>query len=573
MTVPRLGRHRRRAQGRFLALVAIGWLVVGLALQSSPEAGAYPLAAAAPALTWTSEQPATHPPALAYASAVYDSDNQTVVLFGGLEANGTLSDDTWVWNGTTWTDYPGSQILAPPAREMASMAFDPKLHQLILFGGQGEGDQLLDDTWAWNGVAWNQPAFSISPSSRQSAAMASDGSENLVLFGGLGNQNGPAPATTSTNAAPSTSTGVASAASVGSVVALDDTWLWTRSGWVESTATGPSARSGASFADDSSAHEAVLLGGTTTVTGSPNEGLLGDTWIWTGSAWKRAVTPASPGPRQGAALVDDRDARGLVLFGGTGAGGALGDTWLWNGSTWTNAAATGSPSPRAGAGAASPAGDQALLFGGVGSSGVPLSDTDILTTTPPGATTPATTLPSVSPTSRGASPTRSFEPGRSGITSAAGGSPAKATVPSRPPDPLITTATVVRRDQPVILRGAGFRPGSRVLITFHSRPELLAGVTASTLGGFSTTVTVPANAAGGSHHFEATGQTPSGQTHELGVAVRVVGVPGHADPTTAQTLIMVMAALLIPLAAWSVMGAADRIRSRRRPQEPEQLAT
>jgi Galactose oxidase, central domain len=572
MTVPRLRRHRRRAQGRLFALVAAGWLVVaGLTLSGSPEAGAYPVAAES-VLSWTAEQPATHPPALAYASAVYDSDNQTVVLFGGVEADGTLSDDTWVWDGATWTDYPGSQILAPPAREMASMAFDPKLHQLILFGGLGEGDELLNDTWAWNGVSWNQPpGFSTSPSNRESAAMAYDGSENLVLFGGLGYQTGPTPSTTSTIAAPSTSTAVASTASATTPTALNDTWLWTRSGWVESSATGPSARSGASFAYDSSAHEAVLFGGKTTVAGSPDQGLAGDTWSWTGSAWKRAATATSPGPREGATLVDDRDARGLVLFGGTGLGRTFGDTWLWNGSAWTRSAASGAPSPRAGAAAASPAGDQALLFGGAGSSGVPLGDTDILTTTPPGATTSTTTIPSGSRSTSGSQPAQSVQPGKSGITSTSGGSLPRATVPTRPPAPLITTATLVRRGQSVTLTGSGFRPGSDVRLTFHSRPELVGLVVADALGGFSKTVTVPANATGGSHHFEAAGESSSGQAHQSVVAVRVVGVPGPAGPTTAQTLIMVGAALLIPLAAWLVLGAADRIRARSR-HEPEQLA-
>ena len=579
MTVLRLRRHRWRAQGRLLALVATGWLVAALALPGSPDAGAYPLAARAPAppvLTWTPEQPAVQPPALAYASAVYDRDNQTVVLFGGVDAQGHPSDDTWVWNGRTWTDYPGSEILAPPARAMASMAFDPKLHQLILFGGIGAGGQLLNDTWAWNGASWNQPPnFLTSPPARQSAAMAYDGSGNLVLFGGLGdpgNETSPASSTTSTNASPSTSAGVASPASATAPVALDDTWLWTKSGWVDSDATGPSARSGASFAYDSSAHEAVLFGGTSSVTGSPARGVEADTWSWTGSSWKRVPTRASPSPREGSALVDDPDARGLVLFGGTGAEGALGDTWLWNGSNWTRSAAGEPPSPRTGAAAASPAADQALLFGGDDAGGIPLSDTDILTTTPAGATAPSSTTTSVSPATGGSPPTQSVQPGKSGITSTAGGAPPRANARARPPAPLITTATVVRRDQSVTLSGEGFRPGSQVRITFHSQPELVGRAVTNALGDFRTAVTVPAHAAGGTHHFEATGESASGQTHQLVVAVRVIGVPGSARPTTTQTLLMVMAALLIPLAAWLVLSGADWARARRRRRDPEHLA-
>ena len=113
------------------------------------------------ALTWSPVSPPVTPPSLAYASAAYDSDNQTIVLFGGSHSNGTLSNDTWVWNGSTWTDFSGSAGQAPPARKSASMAFDPKLHQLILFGGDGANGQPLGDTWAWNGASWYEQSDQV----------------------------------------------------------------------------------------------------------------------------------------------------------------------------------------------------------------------------------------------------------------------------------------------------------------------------------------------------------------------------------------------------------------------------
>ena len=46
----------------------------------------------------------------------------TMVLFGVASSSGCLAD-TWTWNGTTWTE--ASPATSPPARYVASMAYDP----------------------------------------------------------------------------------------------------------------------------------------------------------------------------------------------------------------------------------------------------------------------------------------------------------------------------------------------------------------------------------------------------------------------------------------------------------------
>ena len=45
---------------------------------------------------------------------------------------------------------PGRQPARP--RDYASMAYDPATGQLVLFGGYDGG--FLDDTWTWNGTTW-----------------------------------------------------------------------------------------------------------------------------------------------------------------------------------------------------------------------------------------------------------------------------------------------------------------------------------------------------------------------------------------------------------------------------------
>ncbi len=328
------------------AALAIG-SVAGLAQAAPPPV---------PVLVWSVASPSQSPVPLAYSSAAYDADNSTIVLFGGTTANGTMNDTTWVWNGRNWNDPDTPE---PPARDGASMAFDPALHQLVLFGGQAPGGALLADTWAWNGASWVQIAQSgASPSPREASAMAYDGHGQLVLFGGTGYNAGSAPPTTvpggivngpasqtsaaglttatgqTTTAGLTTATGqtttavqsqggatpsrrpsgsqevaaadtgaqevTASGSDPTSLVTLSDTWVWTSSGWAQSTATGPPARSGAAISTDEVNGTTVLFGGESTPAASTPAGLLGDTWVWDGATWTRAKPGASPSARVGA---------------------------------------------------------------------------------------------------------------------------------------------------------------------------------------------------------------------------------------------------------------------------------
>ena len=73
--------------------------------------------------------------------------------------------DTWTWNGTTWTQqYPTT---SPPARDGASMAYDPGTGQLVLFGGDDASGGNLNDTWVYSPidtVAFNSDGGAAVPS-------------------------------------------------------------------------------------------------------------------------------------------------------------------------------------------------------------------------------------------------------------------------------------------------------------------------------------------------------------------------------------------------------------------------
>jgi N-acetylneuraminic acid mutarotase len=134
--------------------------------------------------TWTSVTTASTPSGRSgHAMATLGSK---VVLFGGADATGP-HDDTWTFDGTTWTQL--TPAASPPARRDGAMA--TLGGKVVLFGGyayvtsDASTDQvvLFDDTWTFDGTTWTQITPAASPSPRFDTAMAELGGK-VVLFGG-----------------------------------------------------------------------------------------------------------------------------------------------------------------------------------------------------------------------------------------------------------------------------------------------------------------------------------------------------------------------------------------------------
>lgn len=132
---------------------------------------------------WTQESPQTSPAARYAPVMAYDSARSQVVLFAGT-VGPNLFDDTWVWNGVNWTQQiPQTN---PPARYLHAMANDSAHNQVVLFGGVVNANNgVSNDTWAWNGSNWTQEIPVTSPTGRAAHTMAYDSThERIVLFGG-----------------------------------------------------------------------------------------------------------------------------------------------------------------------------------------------------------------------------------------------------------------------------------------------------------------------------------------------------------------------------------------------------
>jgi hypothetical protein len=635
------------------------------------------VAGASPAATWSTLSPPARPPALAYAAEAYDPAIQKTVLFGGVDSSGNLSDATWIWDGTTWSE--ARTLLSGPApRELASMAYLPAVPgqtqgQLILFGGAGAGDAPLGDTWAFNGQSWVSMSASSStgPAPRFGASLAEDATGDLVLFGGTGSastgaksaettppqtsaqstagQSTTTPSTTATSgqssthaasastastlpatsATPSTTPTLPTATAAKSAVAtasvtvdgtttLDDTWVWNGSAWNQpNIMSGPSPRTSGALVWDPELGQTVLFGGSATPTAIGPATPLGDTWVWSGSAWTEVTQKLarSPSARYDAASGSAGALGGDVLIGGNNGLGPFSDQWKFTGDTWSPIGVTGALTARSGAATAgNPASGGLMVFGGVGARGN-LDDTTLLSATPPlqvtttpgggpGSTNgsqPGTSGPltengstssapgssasdpasrATSTTHRGAAPTSatdratttgqstsvSDEPG-SHARIVSGGSPGTGgTEPSASQSGLTTSPPLqtVHTGSLVTVLGSGFEPGAMVTITFHSRPYTIGRTIAGPDGTFSATVTVPLEASPGHHHLEASGMGPQGRMTVLLTPIVVLGKATHSlGGTSTQTkLIMVGIAVLLPASTWVITGIWSKRRRR-----------
>jgi hypothetical protein len=223
-------------------------------------------------LDWVYDTPTGTPPAARSGhTAVYDSTNSRMIVFGGATGFPTpCVNDVWVLenaNGVagnpTWTELnPGGT--PPPAREGQVAAYDATTNTMTIFGGTDCNGNYLNDAWAMmnaNGLGgtpkWKElaPTGTLPPGRAYMAAAFNATANTLTVYGGTNN-----PASNF----------------------LSDVWLLSgangtgkTSSWKELSpqGTAPPARYGPATGYDSTNNILMIAGGQTP------EGLLGDTWL------------------------------------------------------------------------------------------------------------------------------------------------------------------------------------------------------------------------------------------------------------------------------------------------------
>jgi len=120
-----------------------------------------------------------------HAAVAWDGPRQRLVLFGGEGSNGQVFGDTWAWDGAVWTQV---EDVGPTAAIGAAMCAGET--GLVLFGGLsavggGGARTVFDDSWVFDGTHWTQRQ-DIGPLARWGHTLVRDAQRNtLVLFGGF----------------------------------------------------------------------------------------------------------------------------------------------------------------------------------------------------------------------------------------------------------------------------------------------------------------------------------------------------------------------------------------------------
>jgi hypothetical protein len=272
----------------------------------------------------------------------FDSSRNVTVMFGGANVMG-LMNDTWEWNGMTWTQKAKTGTV-PGVRSLPYFAYDSDRKVTFMFGGYGSGinGAMNAETWEWNGASWTQKNVT-GPSGRLGGGMAYDANHHvIVLFGGTTHRDG---------------SGV-----------VGETWTWDGSKWSIASKAGPSPRYNCHMAYDPIRQRVVLFGGT-----DVNENELGDTWEWNGSQWSE-ISNGDLIARAHNGMVFDNSMNRTVTFGGlveNESGPTVAGMETWDGNEWrfVQTQQSGIPAMRDPSVCYDSHRDRIVLFGGENSNG------------------------------------------------------------------------------------------------------------------------------------------------------------------------------------------------------------
>ena len=314
--------------------------------EGAPAARAAPPLGAPPegVLNWTNRTlnmtGAGGAPQVVDAGVAFDPLGASVDLYGGLHSPGHPSNSTWVYAGAQWANETATvspdPAKSPPAVYGMEFAWDPRWAGVILTGGELSSGLVNNQTWLLNGTGWSNITGKVSTlpdpssSSPHSAfgVMAYDQAlQELIAV------NGCSSAMTS-----------CASALVGATWALAGSGsTWTDLGTSFATpypGTVGSGGSAAQMAYDVGLKELVYYGGADASGAAQNY-----TWVMSGTGWSNdtkssvgCTTPPTtcayyPQATSGGALTWDGQLQELVLFGGSNASDKpTNTTYLLNGS-------------------------------------------------------------------------------------------------------------------------------------------------------------------------------------------------------------------------------------------------
>jgi hypothetical protein len=328
------------------------------------------------------------PQARQLAASAYDPDGDITVVFGGIATGGSGRelDDTWIWNGRSWSQQSPNDVIgfrtdAPAARHGAVMAYAPGAHGLVLFGGTARDPTTapLNDTWVWNRTKWTRLDVAGPPSTAVTVAMSYDLSAGQLVLVTADTQSDPerlqtwtwnaeisptlVPGGTRWTLHPDATTPqihlMAPDPRGGHVIAVvsthsgpgeEATWRWDGKQWLEQHPASAVVVESitATFTDDLADGTAVLVEEQfVDQTGEDR----GGTWTWDGKTWSHHAgeVPNIVHAFDVAEPLWYPHGDGLDIVGGPRQGDTYNATWHWDGTVWSSVgtlAAAAYPAPR-----------------------------------------------------------------------------------------------------------------------------------------------------------------------------------------------------------------------------------
>lgn len=275
-------------------------------------------------------------------SAVFDTQNRHMVIFGGQSASGPLND-VWAFDldAHTWTNLTPAAGAAPAPRFTPASVYDEVSHRMLTWSGQGTGAMFFNDVWSFDLTThvWSQESPTGGPPNVRYgvAAVFDPVGRDLVTFAGFTNLG-----------------------------RFDDVWRFGADAvtWTDvSPITGPLERCLHTASYDTKNHRMIMYGGQ-------NAGPLGDIWAFdlTFNTWTDLTPATRPGGRFFTASVYDSANQRVTIFGGTTSGGKTNECWVFDLTTnaWDQLTPAGTaPSARDGSAAVyDGALDRMVIFGG-----------------------------------------------------------------------------------------------------------------------------------------------------------------------------------------------------------------
>ncbi|HEY4177253.1 MAG TPA: DUF4215 domain-containing protein [Kofleriaceae bacterium] len=140
--------------------------------------------------TWKKLTLASAPPSRDRFAMTYDTTRKVLVFAGGM-AGPTAIDDVWELSNNAWVNRTSSLAMRPSARAGAGLTYDTVRKATVLFGGVDAQNHSLGDTWLYDGTAWTQQQTAVAPVGRSGMGLAfHEARGRTILFGGDA-MNGP----------------------------------------------------------------------------------------------------------------------------------------------------------------------------------------------------------------------------------------------------------------------------------------------------------------------------------------------------------------------------------------------